>query len=570
MNSRFRDQYKKSGVLKCSEEGRYGRAKDKLRERRVSRVDEFGKQRNLEEVTSNNQNDISDRKVRLQKWKEERNQKRAMQKKEEKPIFKVGVFHHKMGSSYLSDVSNLNLSKINRKRMGSSFTTCTSFAPSNFKFKAPVIKDSIVQAKENSSKPEITRKNVTSTAKHQPTHSQRVTRSQTRNLQNKEPSKDIKLKAKEKNGELQLKPRKQPKYSSSLATIDEKRKQKTASNVVENMNIGQNSAVFSIGDTISTERTGNEENVLKSEQNDVPTIEVTENKEINENMAAVKNSPCNENMAAVENSPSNNAALQLTSEQNKEVEFVYFDSPNVTKERGSSRKRKSSRRLRVIEEETDVLPYVSRMEEERKINGIIHFRSVLKSETERLESLCTSWEEISNTTPDLPQDANGTINAAIGQTKLLISKKFCKFRGLIDKCESGPTSEGEPILTCTDLEGFWDLVYLEVEKVDGSFNKLKEMRANNWKEDILENIPSKINRATKRGKKVQKASSSNALRSFISAARKKKSDLSSNSENSEELKSSSEETFIRTPKAIRSHESCYTPSSVRQLYCIKL
>ncbi|KAJ9600518.1 hypothetical protein L9F63_026343, partial [Diploptera punctata] len=52
--------------------------------------------------------------------------------------------------------------------------------------------------------------------------------------------------------------------------------------------------------------------------------------------------------------------------------------------------------------------------------------------------------------------------------------------------------------------------------------------------------------------------------SFISAARKKKSDLSSNSENSEELKSSSEETFIRTPKAIRSHESCYTPSSVRQ------
>ncbi|KAJ9600519.1 hypothetical protein L9F63_026344 [Diploptera punctata] len=202
-----------------------------------------------------------------------------------------------------------------------------------------------------------------------------------------------------------------------------------------------------------------------------PTHSQRSNREqrINENMAAVKNSPCNENMAAVENSPSNNAALQLTSEQNKEVEFVYFDSPNVTKERGSSRKRKSSRRLRVIEEETDVLPYVSRMEEERKINGIIHFRSVLKSETERLESLCTSWEEISNTTPDLPQDANGTINAAIGQTKLLISKKFCKFRGLIDKCESGPTSEGEPILTCTDLEGFWDLVYLEVEKVDGSF-----------------------------------------------------------------------------------------------------
>lgn len=51
------------------------------------------------------------------------------------------------------------------------------------------------------------------------------------------------------------------------------------------------------------------------------------------------------------------------------------------------------------------------------------------------------------------------IQTAIGQTELLINKKFQQFRGLIDVCISG---EGEKPVTCMDLHGFWDMVLIQV------------------------------------------------------------------------------------------------------------
>jgi hypothetical protein len=79
-----------------------------------------------------------------------------LKKAAEKPVFKCGVVHHKVGSPYLNDISNMNytghakkMSSKPAKREGQTFAqkSCTlkknletdnkvqSFAPPNFKFK---------------------------------------------------------------------------------------------------------------------------------------------------------------------------------------------------------------------------------------------------------------------------------------------------------------------------------------------------------------------------------------------------------------------------------------------------
>ena len=53
----------------------------------------------------------------------------------------------------------------------------------------------------------------------------------------------------------------------------------------------------------------------------------------------------------------------------------------------------------------------------------------------------------------------GQIRTTIGQAMLLMDQRFKQFSGLVDNCEFS-TSEKET--TCTDLQGFWDMVYFQV------------------------------------------------------------------------------------------------------------
>lgn len=51
------------------------------------------------------------------------------------------------------------------------------------------------------------------------------------------------------------------------------------------------------------------------------------------------------------------------------------------------------------------------------------------------------------------------MRTAVGQARLLMKERFNQFGGLVDDCEF---SRGEKITTCTDLQGFWDMVYFQV------------------------------------------------------------------------------------------------------------
>lgn len=75
------------------------------------------------------------------------------------------------------------------------------------------------------------------------------------------------------------------------------------------------------------------------------------------------------------------------------------------------------------------------------------------------------------------------INVAIGQSQLLINKKFEQFRGLIKRCEN---KDPDAPVTCEDLHGFWDMVYIQVVNLDKRFENLKQLKENNWEEIIPE------------------------------------------------------------------------------------
>ncbi|KAK8750199.1 hypothetical protein OTU49_015300, partial [Cherax quadricarinatus] len=72
--------------------------------------------------------------------------------------------------------------------------------------------------------------------------------------------------------------------------------------------------------------------------------------------------------------------------------------------------------------------------------------------------------------------------ATTGQAELLMKERFSQFAGLIDDCEF---KRGEKEVTCLDLQGFWDIIYFQVEDVIRRFVNLEKVKSNGWKEDKL-------------------------------------------------------------------------------------
>lgn len=83
----------------------------------------------------------------------------------------------------------------------------------------------------------------------------------------------------------------------------------------------------------------------------------------------------------------------------------------------------------------------------------------------RLEGMCQEWLLIQSSVHDLPPEASELISAAVGQTQLLLRSKFSQFRELINECEKSLAGKTETPITCSDLEGFWDMVFIQVQEL---------------------------------------------------------------------------------------------------------
>lgn len=63
---------------------------------------------------------------------------------------------------------------------------------------------------------------------------------------------------------------------------------------------------------------------------------------------------------------------------------------------------------------------------------------------------------------------------------------FCVILSIQGLChENLKPSEDGPQTLCGDLQGFWDMMMLQVDNVDAAFNDIRQCRENGWKVRIL-------------------------------------------------------------------------------------
>ncbi|XP_015767082.1 PREDICTED: uncharacterized protein LOC107345681 isoform X3 [Acropora digitifera] len=121
-----------------------------------------------------------------------------------------------------------------------------------------------------------------------------------------------------------------------------------------------------------------------------------------------------------------------------------------------------------------------------------YFRNLVKTETERLNETCKKWDTIKTEEQSLSEEVTGQIRTTIGQAQLLIDQRFRQFSGLIDLSED---KNAEKQATASDLQGFWEMIYYQVEDVNAKFDALEKLKENNWQQE--EKKTRKIIRKTK-------------------------------------------------------------------------
>ncbi|XP_005177134.1 uncharacterized membrane protein DDB_G0293934 isoform X2 [Musca domestica] len=117
------------------------------------------------------------------------------------------------------------------------------------------------------------------------------------------------------------------------------------------------------------------------------------------------------------------------------------------------------------------------------------FLRQLKAEQNRLLELAAVAEKYMDalaSNPDITEDTMGLLRSASGKARLLVSQKMKQFEGL---CHNNLNSSPEDQFPTTvdDLQGFWDMVYLQVDHIDLIFKEIEILKANDWKKPA--NLP---------------------------------------------------------------------------------
>lgn len=155
-----------------------------------------------------------------------------------------------------------------------------------------------------------------------------------------------------------------------------------------------------------------------------------------------------------------------------------------------------------------------------------YFRQQISKETERLTGLIDEWVTYKEEHLDaIPSEYMDLIDVAAGQTRLLISSKFEQFRKLTVQCEQGGKDQ---VVTPLDLEGFWNMVFLQVENCNKRFDRLTALKNNGWQDpDLKPKVLKKkkdplhgVNNANGNNLKAKSVRSNSTLSKMLQMARK--------------------------------------------------
>ncbi|XP_050535248.1 guanylate kinase-associated protein mars isoform X2 [Daktulosphaira vitifoliae] len=123
-------------------------------------------------------------------------------------------------------------------------------------------------------------------------------------------------------------------------------------------------------------------------------------------------------------------------------------------------------------------PKLSELFEKYEDNNVADiYRKKLDDKTVELQQKVKYWTEFSSENNNIPDSFKDEIDVVCGQTKLLTTDKFMQMRSLIEEFDN--KSGSMPIKTA-DLDGFWDMLLLQVEKLEKQFKQLITMKENNW------------------------------------------------------------------------------------------
>jgi len=101
----------------------------------------------------------------------------------------------------------------------------------------------------------------------------------------------------------------------------------------------------------------------------------------------------------------------------------------------------------------------------------------LEMEVEKLNLLINSSER-ENRLAQIPEEASGKIRNAIGKAQLLLRKRFKQFRELCqDNIENDPDKKETK---STDLQGYWEMMFIQIDDVNALFTEIETLKANNW------------------------------------------------------------------------------------------
>ncbi|XP_035789193.1 uncharacterized protein LOC118465270 [Anopheles albimanus] len=110
------------------------------------------------------------------------------------------------------------------------------------------------------------------------------------------------------------------------------------------------------------------------------------------------------------------------------------------------------------------------------------YRNKVQCELARLQTLCDEYGPYLES-DELNEHCRGLLMAAQGQTNILINKKLTKFQELIGHFENNWTDRK---VRKDDLDGFWQMVALDLENLDQRFEELRNLRANDWQPIVQE------------------------------------------------------------------------------------
>lgn len=218
---------------------------------------------------------------------------------------------------------------------------------------------------------------------------------------------------------------------------------------------------------------------------------------------------------------------------------VNYVSPFVTVSRGNRRfsaKKEAEARESIYKlDSRKSLDFNESVTDRQHREAAAYFHLQVQRETDRFNALCDKWSkyvEENKGTDKLPEENVDQINVALGQTGLLLRSKFKQFSTLVEQCADTTFT---PKVKPQDLEGFWSLVRIQVDKLIDRFDRLDKLEQNQWQDPSIELVKVKKIRdiGIKKTKAKPKRLMNSALAEMLKAARKNQKEIKNNGINSE-------------------------------------